>query len=141
MLDKNVPLAPYWVTVILNMPPIAANATVSVSGRSLPAAIPVTPRNVNDPTYYVALRHAEQLVAHGKAVWIPGLKRLRELAPLAVRGEAREWRATMCYDPDTGVSIRTMQLVPARGSHGITRPSKTRTNSKRKPVNRITYQM
>jgi len=101
----------------------------------------VSPRNVSLPTYYVTLNHAEQLVARGRAEWIPGLKRLREVAPLAVRGEAREWRPTMCYDPETRVSIKTMQLVPARGSCHITRQPKTRTNSKRRPVNRLTYQM
>lgn len=28
------------------------------------------------------------------------------------RGRAVEWRKTRCYDPDTRVSIPTMQLVP-----------------------------
>jgi hypothetical protein len=106
------------------------------------ASIVVSPRNINDPTYYVTLEHAEQLVARGKAEWVPGLKRLRELAVLAVRGELREWRPTMCYDPVARVSIKTMQLVPpARAHHYVTRQPKTRTNSKRKPVNRLLYQM
>lgn len=126
-------------SVILNMPQPASHRARVVP---TPSQVVVTPRNINDPCYHVTQRHAEQMVARGRAVWIPGLKRLREVQPLAVRGESREWRPTMCYDPDTRVAIKTMQLVvPKRGSNHITRQSKTRTNSKRRPTNRVTYQM
>jgi|ERR1700676_1382369 len=120
---------------------MATNSAHHAHGVSQRTTVSVTPRNVNLPVYFVSPTHAAQLVARGTAVWIPGLKRLREVSVLAVRGESREWRPTMCYDPDTRVSIKTMQLVPARGSSHITRQPKTRTNAKRKPVNRLTYQM
>ena len=120
------------------MPPTAQHHTRSVSRQNI---VTVTPRNVSQPVYYVTETHAEQMIARGTAIRITGLRRIREVSRLAIRGEAREWRPTMCYDPDTRVSIKTMQLVPVRGSQTITRQPKTRTNSKRKPANRVTYQM
>ena len=124
------------------MATLSTKLATRVPAASPQAVIPVTPRNVNSPTYNVTMTHACQMVARGSAVWIPGLKRLREVQPLAVRGELREWCPTACYDPDTGVSIRTLQLVvPTRDRQYITRQPKTRTNSKRKPVNRLLYRM
>jgi hypothetical protein len=100
--------------------------------------IPVTPANVNDSPYQVTQSQAERMVANGRAVWIPGLKRLRETRPLIARGELREWQQTWCRDPDTGVSIRTLQwVVPKHSREYITRPSHTVSNAKRRPVNKL----
>ena len=99
---------------------------------STSASVEVLPSNINYPPYKVTQERAEQLVAVGRCVWIPGLRKLREVT-LAVRGQLREWRKTICYDPDTKVGMPTMQLVPARASRSrqpAPRPN-NRTNRKR----------
>jgi hypothetical protein len=104
--------------------------------------IVVIPVNVNQSTFQITMEQAERMVAHGRAVWIPGLKRLREVRALTPRGESREWQQTWCRDPDTGVSIRTLQLVvPKHSREYITRPKVYASNAKRRPVNRVTYQL
>lgn len=96
--------------------------------------IPVTPANVNDPQYSVTQTQADRMVANGRAMWIPGLKRLRETRPNVPRGELRVWQQTWCRDPDTGVSIRTLQwVVPKHSREFITRPIGTTSNAKRRP--------
>ncbi len=57
---------------------------------------------------------------------------------MVARGELRVWQQTWCRDPDTGVSIRTMQLVvPKHSIEYITRPSHTVSNAKRRPQNKV----
>lgn len=58
---------------------------------------------------------AEKLVARGVAYWdASGLKRVF-MRSLTARGQAREWRKTMSYDPQLRFGIAVMQLVPVGG--------------------------
>ena len=77
--------------------------------------IQVVPAKLDSPQYKVTRKVAEQMVARGSAKWIPGLRRIKELNSQP-RGERREWRKTASYDPDSGATTFTMQLVPPRVS-------------------------
>jgi len=116
VLDKNVPLAPYWVTVILNMPPTAQPSALAVPARS---TVTVIPANIECSPYSITLVQAERMIAQGVAVWVPGLRRIREVKSTRVRGERKEWRPVM----SGGCSV--LQLVPPRAttSHAAKRAS------------------
>ena|ERR1700723_1538455 len=94
--------------------------------------ITVIPQNLDSPRYQVTIERAEQLLASGRAERIPGLNSIKEKG-LKPRGELREWRKTPCYDPETGVSMPTMQLVEPEDRRAFGRvPSRPNNASNRK---------
>jgi hypothetical protein len=75
-----------------------------------PQSVVVTPSNIEHAPYHVTFAQADRMVARGNAVWIPGLKRLREIKHCSVRGERREWRKVS----SNGYAV--LQLVPPRAT-------------------------
>jgi hypothetical protein len=67
-------------------------------------------------SYYVSQAQADIMIARGDAR--PADDGTRRILAIHTRprGTVREWRKTASYDPDTRVSIPTMQLVEPRPS-------------------------
>lgn len=74
--------------------------------------IPAMVGGQRPPSYSVSVDSAEHMLARGIAYMAPDGTRAVYLYSTAPRGHVREWRKTICYDPATGMSLPTMQLVP-----------------------------
>lgn len=118
------------------------------STQSSPVNRPVIPRGYwelvpmrfspGQPPRYISKEVAEIMVLRGTAVWsADGTRRLFERAARIQHSESRHWAKTRCYDPDTRVSIHTMQLVPGPAlSYDTTKhvPDKKPTKSGRRKL-------
>ncbi len=65
-----------------------------------------------EPSLYVSRDAADMMLAKGIAYSNDDGTRRIYIKSVRARGHNREWRKTRCFDPATGASVSTMQLVP-----------------------------